>query len=98
MAELELLSILWFTAPVVIAIIIEALYLLGKVKSRAVVITAFVVLTLAVPVYLSTLMYAGTDAQAGLAVAVMPAYQLAALLLVSVFLAVARLFTSRPAR
>ena len=92
LSRLEFLFVVLFSAPVLISIIVEILYLLGKTPSRTLSITGAIVLTLAVPVYISELTQTGHDAQAGLATGLMPLYQLFVLLIVSAFLATQRLF------
>lgn len=90
LAEQNLLSIAWFASPVAIPLLIEILYLKGRVRTRAISITGIVVLALAIPVYISDFTYTGTDAQAGLGTAIMPIYQLVILLVASMFVGILR--------
>lgn len=76
-ADSNLLSILWFTAPVICALIIEVLYISNMNVSRKIPIIGLIVFFLSVPVYIHEYFYTGDDAQAGLASALIPPLQLA---------------------
>jgi len=75
-SKLDLFSWFWFSAPVLIVFLIELVHLKNNKVSRAAPITMVVLYPLGFIVFLFEHYSSTTDAQAGLATALMPVYQL----------------------
>ena len=82
-SELDPFSWLWFSAPVSIAFLIELAHLNNNKVSRAIPITMAVLYPLGFLVFLSE-HFSTTDAQVGLATALMPVYQITIVTLILV--------------
>ena len=83
-ADPNILSWLWFSSPVLIALGIEAAHLKNKKVSRAIPIAILIIYPIGLIVFLFEHFTKTTDAQAGLATAMMPLYQLAIILIIMV--------------
>jgi len=76
------MSWLWFSAPVLIAFLIEAAHFKNQNVSRTIPKTIAVLYPIGFLIYLSEVFISSSDAQAGLLSAMMPMYQLIAIVLI----------------